>query len=183
MANKATIHDALEADALEIALMKWRIGVCADTDTSPEVLAQIKQRGGIKPSDARRAADLFDIARMESWWQIYVALKCAAITDGESALNVYDDALALGWGTSRLKEAIAETKPQRAKRKADADEDEDYSALVLSAIKDFTADYYKICHLWSDADCSALANRINTAIREAGAAMQSEAGDGQTAIQ
>jgi hypothetical protein len=141
MANKATIHDALEADALEIALMKWRIGVCADTDTSPEVLAQIKQRGGIKPSDARRAADLFDIARMESWWQIYVALKCAAITDGESALNVYDDALALGWGTSRLKEAIAETKPQRAKRKADADKCER------------CAEVKKIISAWDDPQC------------------------------
>ena len=117
MANKATIHDALEADALEIALMKWRIIVCADTDTSPEVLAQIKQRGGINPKHAQRAADLFNVAGMESWWQIYVALKCAAITDGESALNVYDDAMALGWGTSRLKEAIAATKPTRAKRK------------------------------------------------------------------
>mgnify|MGYP001339287006 CR=1 FL=1 len=164
MANKATIHDALEADALEIALMKWRIIVCADTDTSPEVLAQIKQRGGINPKHAKRAADLFDINTMSDWWQIYVALKCAAITDGESALNVYDDAMALGWGTSRLKEAIAATKPPRAKRKADA------------AKCERCAEVKKIIATWDDSQCVKAYSAID--LRDAIVVAMKSGGDG-----
>jgi hypothetical protein len=113
----ATVKDATEADALEIALMKWRIGACADSDTPAEVLAQIKQRGGINPRYAKFAALWFHLDDLDDWWSLYVALKCGGAVDERTAHKIFDDAIGLGWGTSRLKEAIKESKPPRAKRK------------------------------------------------------------------
>ncbi len=116
-----TVRDVDEADALEIALTKWRIGVCAGTNgtASKQVLARIKQRGGINPKALKRAAELFKdvIETTDDWWTLYLTCKFAAIKDDARALGGFDTALANGWGTGRVKEYIADANGHSAAHK------------------------------------------------------------------
>lgn len=129
-----TIHDVTEADALDVALFKWRIGVCSN-GADKDVLDLIKQRGKITPEHAKRAAVLFRdvIEETDDWWVLYVACKCGAIENNTKALQTFDAAIGEGWGTGRLKEAIANARRNGhghgAQRATLAEQCADYSRI------------------------------------------------------
>lgn len=117
-----TIKDFAGADELELDLMKWRTEACVAVLVAKDekLIDRIEASSRIKPKAIANAYRLFgDVIRSaDDFWMVYTAWKCGEVKDDNKARAVFDEAMASGWGTKRLKEAVtkANTRPQREKK-------------------------------------------------------------------
>lgn len=102
-----TVHDATEANTLDVELFRWRI---QNAENADEQARQIIKRGKIKAEDMANAARRFKdvITETDDWWVLYVAAQFGRIQDDEKSIELFDTALASGWGTGKIKKAVRE---------------------------------------------------------------------------